>query len=85
MKTTAFLLVLVLTVLCGCTHTYVLTMDSGLRMTTTTKPRLKGSRYVFKDGRGKEISVPAGRVREIAPSSMSKEERPAFNAQPQSR
>ena len=85
MKKCVFLLLLGLTMFCGCAHTYVITMDNGLRMSTTTKPRLKGSRYVFKDARGKEISVAAGRVREIAPSSMAREERPAFNAQPQSR
>jgi len=85
MKNILFLLVVLGALLSGCAHNYVVTMDNGLRMTATTKPQLKGARYVFKDARGKETSVPAGRVREISPASMAREERPAFNAQPQSR
>ena len=73
-----------LMVFAGCAHNYVVTMDNGLRLTTASKPKLKGAKYVFKDARGKEVSIPAGRVREIAPASMVKEEKPAFNPQPQS-
>jgi hypothetical protein len=43
---------------------------------------LKGQRYVFKDSEGKEAYVSAGRVREIAPASMVKEEKSVFNPQP---
>ena len=85
MKNLLLILLLALAGLFGCAHSYVITMNNGMRISSPTKPRLQGSKYVFKDARGKEISVPVGRVREIAPASMVKEEKPAFNSQPQSR
>ncbi len=74
-----------LVVLCGCAHTYVITLDNGRRITTASKPRLQNDRYVFKDANGRPAYVPAGRVREIAPASMVREEKPMFNAQPQTK
>ena len=77
------LLVLLFTaVLCGCAHQYVITLDSGRHITAASKPKLKGERYVFKDMNGREGYVSAGRVREIAPASMVKEEKSIFNPQP---
>ncbi len=58
--------------LTGCTNRYVITLNSGARITTVGKPRLDGGTYIFKDGKGQPASVFAGSVREIAPASMSK-------------
>jgi hypothetical protein len=51
-------------------------------MTTSSKPKLKNGFYYFKDPQGKETFVSQGRVREIAPSSMSKDEKTQFRAPP---
>ena len=85
MNTISLLLLLSLTVLCGCAHTYVITLDNGERITTASKPKLQNGRYVFKDAMGRPVYVATGRVREIAPASMMKEEKPMFNPQPQTR
>jgi hypothetical protein len=42
------------------------------------KPRLQGGYYSFKDAMGQPSRVPMGRVREIAPSSMVKQDTPPF-------
>jgi hypothetical protein len=85
MKRVASILLVGLSLLCGCAHTYVITLSDGRRITTASKPRLENGRYVFKDGTGKPASVPAGRVREIAPASMVQEQKPMFNPQPKSK
>jgi hypothetical protein len=63
-----------LVLLAGCAHNYVVTLNSGIRLNTTSKPRLEQGKYHFKNAAGRETVVPAGRVREIAPASMAKEE-----------
>lgn len=60
--------------LTGCTHPYVIKLNNGTQITTASKPRLQEDTYHFKDARGEEHLVPAGRVREITPASMSKKE-----------
>ena len=82
MNKIGLLLMLSLSLLCGCAHTYVITLDNGKRVTTASKPRLQNGRYVFKDAMGRPSFVPVSRVREIAPASMVKEEKPMFNTQP---
>ena len=67
--------------LTGCSHRYVITLNNNYRITTTTKPRLQGANYYFKDAQGQESFVPAGRVKEIAPASMVKEEKEPFKPQ----
>ncbi len=62
----------------GCARNYVITMNNGVRITTSGKPKLQGSNYVFKDAKGQPAQVSAGRVREIAPASMSTEEGSQF-------
>ncbi len=76
---------ILLTVFSGCAHQYVITLDNGRHITTSSKPRVVGERYVFKDASGKDAYVGVGRVREIAPASMQKEEKQMFNPQPGSR
>ena len=80
MNKLALLLSIGLVALCGCAHTYVITLDNGRRITTASKPRLEHGRYVFKDAVGRQAFVPASQVREIAPASMVKEEKPMFNS-----
>jgi hypothetical protein len=81
MKKAALFLLLTLT-LSGCAHTYVISMNNGLQIVSASKPRLEGSTYHYKDAKGRECVVAAGRVREIAPASMVKEEKPLFGAPP---
>ena len=64
--------------LCGCTHRYVMKLTNDMRITTASKPKLKGGFYTFKDARGQEVRVAQSRVLEIEPASMAKEEKPMF-------
>jgi len=82
MNKTAWLLLIGLITLTGCAHTYVMTLTNGSQILTANKPHLERSAYYYKDAKGKECYVPAGRVREIAPASMVKEEKPMFGAPP---
>lgn len=66
--------VLGLFLLTGCAHNYVVTLNSGVRIDTTSKPRRDGANYRFKIASGQEVLLPAARVREIAPASMAREE-----------
>ena len=63
-----------LIVLTGCAHQYVLRLTSGTELVTASKPKLKDGVYQFKDARGEEHFVPAGRVREVAPASIAQQE-----------
>ena len=74
MKRMLLLALLGSSLLCGCSSQYVMTMNNGARITTNGKPKLDGQSYVFKDAKGQEVRVPAGRVREIAPASMVKDD-----------
>ena len=74
MKKLAPLLMLGL-LLSGCARHYVITMNNGSQIATTSKPRVKGNSYVFKDASGAERSVSTGAVSEIAPASMSSNNR----------
>lgn len=62
----AFLLGLLL--LSGCARRYTVTLTNGNTITAHSKPRLVagGSAFVFKDRTGKPMSVPAGKISEIA-------------------
>jgi hypothetical protein len=62
----------------GCARNYVITLNNGSQIGTTSKPRLKGGVYVFKDGMGRDSTVSAGAIREIAPASMVNEEKSPF-------
>jgi hypothetical protein len=78
MKRAALFAFLSLCFLTGCQHQYVLTLTNGSRLTSANKPRLKNGIYVFKDAQGREARIAAGRVREVAPASMVKDEKSQF-------
>jgi hypothetical protein len=64
--------------LTGCARHYTLTLNSGNQITALGKPRLENGCYVFKDAKGRVSSVPAGRVKEISPASMVKDDHAIF-------
>jgi len=65
------ILCLIVVMLCGCARHYVLTLNNGSRISTTSKPHLKNGNWVYKDAEGRDASTPAGRVTEVAPASMA--------------
>lgn len=68
----------------GCMNPYVIKLTNGKTLETAHKPVLKNGAYHYDDGQGHDLSVPAGRVQEIEPASMAKEEQDQFSAKPQS-
>jgi hypothetical protein len=77
MKTLALPLLIGLLALSGCASHYVIKLNSGARITTASKPQLKGSVYTYKDAKGDKRFIAAGRVNEILPASMAaKEDKP---------
>ncbi len=62
----------------GCARHYVIRLNNGVQVTTTSKPKLKNGTYYFKDARGKTQAIAAGRVSEVAPASMAREEKSPF-------
>jgi hypothetical protein len=77
-KRLARLILLGAGLLAGCSQHYVITLNNGTQLTSIGKPRLERGRYVFKNANGQTESLPRGRVREIAPQSMAKEEGGVF-------
>jgi hypothetical protein len=71
-------LVLSLCALCGCAHNYVVKMTNGQQMTVSSKPKLKGGNYYYKDAKGQMHTVPQGRVTEIENADIAKEENKPF-------
>ena len=57
--------------LTGCARHYAMTLTNGLMVDTSSKPKLVGSRYVYKNGSGQTVSVPQGQVLLIEPASMA--------------
>lgn len=78
LRISVLLLLLAVLGLTGCARSYVITLNNGSRITSHGKPKLQGGAYFYKDTEGKPASVPAGRVREIAPASMAAPEGKQF-------
>ena len=62
----------------GCAEPYTMKLNNGLQVTVPRKPTLANGAYHYKDSNGVERSVPAGRVREIEPASMARDEQQSF-------
>ena len=71
MKTILFPTLLLAFLLAGCSNPYVVTLTNGTQLTVCGKPKLVGSSYIIKDAHGEKSSLPASRVREIAPADMA--------------
>jgi hypothetical protein len=67
-----------LLLLTGCARNYVITLHDGEHIRTKGKPHLVEGYYVFKDGLGREATVRANSVREIAPPSMVTDQTASF-------
>ena len=63
----------------GCATHYTMTLDNGAQIATKGKPKLKNGVYYFKDIQGKDSTISMGRVTEIAPSSMVKQQKAPFS------
>jgi hypothetical protein len=74
MSKASWSLLLSLIVLTGCARHYVLRLNNGSEIVTASKPRLKEGNYYYKDAKGEQHVLAAGRVREMAPASMAKRE-----------
>ncbi|MBC8096314.1 MAG: YgdI/YgdR family lipoprotein [Akkermansiaceae bacterium] len=64
------LLLLGLLMSSGCARRYTIVTNNGSHIPARGKPRLENGAYVYKDYQGRRATVPAGRVREVSPSSM---------------
>lgn len=62
----------------GCATRYTITLDNGAQVAAKGKPKLKNGVYHYKDIQGRETTISMGRVSEIAPSSMVKQEKAPF-------
>ena len=74
MKRLALPLLAALLVVSGCASSYVIKLNNGNEVTSANKPQLKGNYYIFKDAKGGDHYVSRGRVLEIEPASMAREE-----------
>jgi len=75
MNKPALILLAGLLVLSGCATQYVIKLTNGNEITSSSKPRLQGNVYRFKDATGAEHVIQRGRVMEIEPASMAKAEK----------
>ena len=68
MKAFALLLVAV-SLVCGCAQRYKITLHNRQQMTTSSRPKFdeKTGTYRFKDDTGQEVIVPGFRVKQIEP------------------
>jgi hypothetical protein len=81
MKKILPVLLLSAAVCAGCVTRYSLVMNNGEVLTARGRPTYSAEqgRYFYKDANGKPASVPASKVREVAPASMVKKEGTQFN------
>ena len=82
MKKLSWILACAAALVNGCAHQYVMKLNNGVRVTTASKPQLKGANYYFKDASGQINVVPQSRVIEIEPASMAEEEEKFTPAKP---
>lgn len=75
MKNAALLLLLALLAVPGCARRYLITLSNGPAMIVRGRPRYDATNgcFVCTDAAGRLLVIPSGRVREIAPASMSRQ------------
>jgi len=73
MKKIAFVLLLAAFVCAGCATRYNIALTNGDVITARGKPKYDPTKggFLYKDGQGNPAFVSGGRVREVAPASMS--------------
>ena len=59
-----------LLLLAGCSQNYVIVRTDFTRLYVNNKPKYKDGYYYYKDFDGQPTRIPAGRVREVAPTNM---------------
>jgi hypothetical protein len=70
----ALALLVSLSVLCGCAHQYLLSLDDGDQILSRNKPKRYGNLYQFMGNDGVEHVIPQARVTRIRPVTIPKEE-----------
>ncbi len=83
MKKLTPLLLTGLLALTGCASQYVMKLNNGTEVRTAGKPKLDKGYYICKDAKGREFTVPQGRVRVLEPASMAREEEKQSEFKPQ--
>jgi hypothetical protein len=78
MKKLTLPLLIGLLVCAGCARHYTITMNNGNQIGARGRPKKKDGAYVFKDASGRQTSVSAGSVSEIAPASEVKDKKEPF-------
>jgi hypothetical protein len=66
----------------GCARYYVITLTNGRQIGAIGKPRLQGNAYTFKNMSGRASQISSGRVAEIAPASMTRDNDKTFTPAP---
>jgi hypothetical protein len=73
MKKNALVLLMAVMVCAGCATRYNITCTNGDVLTSRGKPKYDETKggFMYKDGQGQPAFISGGRVREVAPASMS--------------
>jgi len=63
------LLLIAMSLVCGCAQRYKITLHNRQQMTTSSRPKFheETGTYRFKDDTGQEVVVPGYRVKQIEP------------------
>jgi len=67
-----------LALLCGCAQHYVMKLSDGYSIESVGKPKLVGGSFRYRDALGRDHYISEGRVMEMEPASMAKDEQKTF-------
>ena len=59
------LLSLATVLLAGCHSSYVITLNSGTKLSSLGKPKLVGGMYFYKDANGQDVQISSSRIKSI--------------------
>jgi hypothetical protein len=82
MRNKSLCLLALAALLCGCRTRYDITLNNGDVIAASTKPRLVGSFYVFKDANGRQGQVSSFRVQQIERKAAGAKRYDPFNPTP---